>query len=113
MEVVDGESSIDESMLTGESIPADKKIGDKVIGGTINKNGYLRFKASNVGSHTILANIIEIVEKARTSKPQIQRIADQAARYFIPIVISPSLRFISPCKYVAHLEWTVYSGVSA
>lgn len=86
--VVYGESSIDESMLTGESIPVDKTIGDKVIGGTINKNGYLRFKASGVGSHTILANIVEMVDKARTSKPSIQRIADQAARYFIPIVIS-------------------------
>lgn len=86
--VVYGESSIDESMLTGESIPVDKTIGDKVIGGTLNKNGYLRFKASGVGSHTILANIVEMVDKARTSKPSIQRIADQAARYFIPIVIS-------------------------
>lgn len=86
--VVYGESSVDESMITGESIPVDKKVGDKVIGGTVNKNGYLKLKATNVGSQTVLANIIEMVEKARTSKPSIQRIADQAAIYFIPIVIA-------------------------
>jgi len=85
--VVYGESSIDESMITGESIPTDKKVGDRVIGGTINKNGYLRIKAVNVGSRTILANIVEMVKQARSSKPSIQRIADTAAMYFIPIVL--------------------------
>jgi Cu+-exporting ATPase len=82
-----GESSLDESMITGESIPVDKKTGDKVIGGTINKNGYLKFKATNVGTHTVLANIIELVERAKTSKASVQRIADRAVRYFIPIVL--------------------------
>jgi Cu+-exporting ATPase len=85
--VVYGESSVDESMITGESIPVDKKIGDKVIGATINKNGYIRFRATAVGSHTILASIIEMVERARVSKAPIQRIADKAVRYFIPIVL--------------------------
>jgi Cu+-exporting ATPase len=85
--VVYGESSVDESMITGESIPVDKKIGDKVIGATINKNGYLRFRATAVGSHTILASIIEMVERARVSKAPVQRIADKAVRYFIPIVL--------------------------
>ena len=85
--VVYGESSVDESMITGESIPVDKKIGDKVIGATINKNGYIRFKATAVGSHTILAGIIEMVERARVSKAPVQRIADKAVRYFIPIVL--------------------------
>ena len=85
--VVYGESSVDESMITGESIPVDKKIGDKVIGATINKNGYIRFKATAVGSHTILASIIEMVERARVSKAPIQRIAGKAVRYFIPIVL--------------------------
>jgi Cu+-exporting ATPase len=85
--VVYGESSVDESMITGESIPVDKKIGDKVIGATINKNGYIRFKATAVGSHTILASIIEMVERARVSKAPVQRIADKAVRYFIPIVL--------------------------
>jgi len=83
-----GESSVDESMITGESLPTDKTVGDKVIGGTINKNGYMQFKATNVGSHTILASIIEMVERARTSKARIQRIADRAVRHFIPIVFT-------------------------
>lgn len=86
--IIIGESSIDESMITGESLPADKKIGDKVIGGTINKNGYLQFKATNVANHTVLANIIEMVKRARMSKAPIQRIADRAVQYFVPIVLS-------------------------
>ena len=85
--VVYGESSVEESMITGESIPVYKKIGDKVIGATINKNGYIRFRATAVGSHTILAGIIELVERARVSKAPVQRIADKAVRYFIPIVL--------------------------
>ena len=85
--VVDGESSIDESMITGESIPVDKKIGDKVIGGTTNKNGYLHIKATSVGSQTVLANIVEMVKKAKESKPSIQRIADKCAKYFIPLYL--------------------------
>lgn len=86
--IIIGESSIDESMITGESVPIDKKVGDEVIGGTINKNGYLQFKATNVGKHTVLANIIEMVKSARMSKAPIQRIADRAVQYFIPIVLS-------------------------
>lgn len=85
--VVYGQSSIDESMITGESIPVDKKVDDKVVGGTMNKNGYLRFEATSVGNHTVLASIIEMVEKARTSKASVQRIADRAVQYFIPIVL--------------------------
>jgi Cu+-exporting ATPase len=86
--IIIGESSIDESMITGESVPAAKRIGDKVIGGTINKNGYLQFKTTSVGKHTVLANIIEMVKSARMSKAPIQRIADRAVQYFIPIVLS-------------------------
>ncbi len=85
--VVAGHSSIDESMITGESILVDKNIGDNVIGGTINKNGYIQFNATNVGSTTMLANIIEIVKKARLSKAPVQRIADRAVQYFIPVVL--------------------------
>lgn len=85
--IIGGESSVDESSITGESIPVDKKLGDTVIGGTINKYGYLRIKAVNVGSQTVLANIIEMVKRARSSKPSIQRIADIAAMYFIPVVL--------------------------
>src|SRR5207245_11695491 len=86
--IIIGESSIDESMITGESVPIEKKIGDEVIGGTININGYLQFKAKSVGNHTVLANIIEMVKRARMSKAPIQRIADRAVQYFIPIVLS-------------------------
>ncbi len=89
--VVDGESSVDESMITGESIPVDKKVGDKVIGGTLNKNGFLKFKATSVGSDTVLAHIADTVKKARLSRPSIQRLADRAAHYFIPIIFAISI----------------------
>src|SRR5207249_11247840 len=72
--IINGESSIDESTITGECVPVDKKVGDEVIGGTINKNGYLQFEATNVGKHTLLASIIEMVKRARMSKAPIQRI---------------------------------------
>jgi Cu+-exporting ATPase len=84
--IIAGESSVDESMITGESIPIDKSVGAKVIGGTVNKSGYLEIKATNVGSQTLLANIVEMVKKARATKPQIQRIADTIAKYFIPLI---------------------------
>ena len=83
-----GETSVDESMITGESIPVGKKVKDKVIGGTINKNGYIHVKATSVGSQTVLASIIELVSKAKTNKPTIQKIADRCAKYFIPVVFS-------------------------
>jgi P-type Cu+ transporter len=100
--VIHGESSVDESIITGESIPLDKKIGDQVIGGTINKNGYLQFEATNVGSHTVLASIIEMVKKARMSKAPVQRIADRAVRYFVPIVLSIALGSSLYWLFVAH-----------
>jgi Cu+-exporting ATPase len=100
--VIHGESSVDESMITGESIPIDKKMDDQVIGGTINKNGYLQFRATNVGSHTVLASIIEMVKKARMSKAPIQRIADRAVRYFVPIVLSIALGSSLYWLFVAH-----------
>jgi Cu+-exporting ATPase len=86
--ILHGKSSVDESIITGESIPIDKKTGDKVIGGTINKNGYLQFKATEVGSHTVLASIIEMVKRAKMSKAPVQRIADRAVQYFIPLILS-------------------------
>lgn len=89
--IVSGESSIDESMITGESIPVDKTISSNVIGGTLNKSGYLEIKATNVGSQTVLANIVEMVKKARSTKPSIQRIADTIAKYFIPLIFAIAL----------------------
>ena len=86
--ILEGTSSLDESMLTGESMPVDKGPGDQVIGATLNKTGYFRFKATQVGADTALARIVRLVEEAQGSKPPIARLADQVAAVFVPIVIA-------------------------
>ncbi|OLS34263.1 heavy metal translocating P-type ATPase [Bacillus sp. MRMR6] len=86
-EIVEGQSAVDESMLTGESIPIDKTTGDMVIGSTINKNGFLKIKAKKVGKDTALAQIIKVVEEAQGSKAPIQRLADVISGIFVPIVV--------------------------
>ncbi|HEY6164479.1 MAG TPA: heavy metal translocating P-type ATPase [Nitrososphaeraceae archaeon] len=85
--VIDGLSSVDESAVTGESIPIDRKQGDDVIGATINKSGMLKVKATKVGQDTVLSQIITLVEEARTGKAQMQRLVDQVAKYFVPAVL--------------------------
>jgi P-type Cu+ transporter len=85
--ITDGTSSIDESMITGESIPVDKKMGDRVIGATINKSGSFLFKATGVGSETMLSHIIKMVAEAQSSRAPIQRLADIVSGYFVPIVL--------------------------
>ena len=86
-EVVDGTSSVDEKLLTGESLPVEKLPGDAVIGGTMNATGSFRFKATRVGSDTALSQIIALVEQAQGSSAQIQRVADRVTSYFVPAVM--------------------------
>src|SRR5918996_1145788 len=89
--VVEGSSSVDESAVTGESMPVDKKIGDEVIGATINKSGLLKAKATKIGQDTVLSQIITLVEDARTGKAQMQRLVDQVAKYFVPAVLAVAI----------------------
>ena len=85
--VIEGSSSIDESAITGESLPVDKSVGSEVIGATINKSGLLKIKATKVGQDTVLAQIITLVNDARTGKAKMQKMVDQVAKYFVPAVI--------------------------
>lgn len=101
--VVEGRTSVDESMLTGESIPVEKNPGAKVVGGSINKNGTIKFKATKVGKDTTLAQIIKLVEEAQGSKAPIAKMADIIAGYFVPIVMAIAV--------IAGLAWFI-SGQS-
>ena len=85
--IIEGFSSIDESAITGESIPVDKFKGEEVIGATINKSGLLKVKATKIGQDTVLSQIITLVEEARTGKAQMQKLVDQVAKYFVPAIV--------------------------
>lgn len=89
--VLEGQSAVDESMLTGESIPVDKAAGDTVIGATLNKNGFLKVQATKIGKETALAQIIKVVEEAQGTKAPIQRLADSISGVFVPIVVGIAL----------------------
>jgi len=87
-EIIDGSSTIDEAMVTGESVPVKKQPGDEVIGATINKTGSFKFRATRVGKDTFLAQIVKLVQQAQGSKAPIQRLADQVTGWFVPVVIA-------------------------
>ncbi|MBO0958315.1 cadmium-translocating P-type ATPase [Neobacillus sp. MM2021_6] len=113
-EILLGQSSVDESMITGESIPVEKSVGDRVIGSTMNKNGTLTMKATKVGKDTALAGIIKIVEEAQGSKAPIQRLADTISGFFVPVVVGISLLiflvwyfFVKPGDFPAALETAI------
>lgn len=98
--VTDGRSAIDESMVTGESMPSSKGIGDKVIGGTINQSGALVMRAQKVGRDTMLAKIVEMVAQAQRSRAPIQRLADRVSGWFVPLVIAVAV--------VAFIAWAAF-----
>ncbi|MBT9168246.1 MAG: Copper-exporting P-type ATPase A [Syntrophomonadaceae bacterium] len=104
-EIIQGYTTVDESMVTGESLPAEKTVGDQVVGATINKNGFIQFKATKVGKDTFLAQIIKMVEEAQGSKAPIQALADKVTGYFVPVVILISLATLS--------GWLLFGGVEA
>ncbi len=100
--VVEGESYVDESMITGEPVPAFKAAGEKVVGGTLNKNGSLTFRATRVGKDTVLAGIIALVQEAQGSRPAMQRIADRIVAYFIPTILAIAAAAFVYWYFVAH-----------
>ena len=109
-EVVSGKSYVDESAITGEPIPVLKDAGKNVVGGTINKNGALKFKAVRIGKDTVLAQIINLVEAAQGSKPPVQRIADKAVAYFIPTVLT--IAIVSFTLWYLVFESTLLFGLT-
>lgn len=100
-EMIEGSTSVDESMLTGESMPVSKKVGDQVIGATVNKHGSFKFKATKVGKDTALSQIIKLVEEAQGSKAPIQHLADKISGIFVPIVIVIALATFAITYFVA------------
>jgi len=112
--IVKGHSSINESMVTGESIPVDKKKGDPVIGATINKTGSFTFKATKVGSETTLSRIVKLIEEAQTKKAPIQRFADHISSYFVPIVILIALATFTVWFSLIHasVEFSLIAAVA-
>ncbi|MBD2252794.1 heavy metal translocating P-type ATPase [Nostoc parmelioides] len=111
-EVVDGTSTVDEAMVTGESIPVKKQPGDEVIGATINKTGSFQFRATRVGKDTVLAQIVQLVQQAQGSKAPIQRLADQVTGWFVPAVIAIAiLTFIIWYNFMGNITLALMTTV--
>jgi Cu+-exporting ATPase len=104
--LVEGRTTIDESMLTGESMPVAKGSGDEVIGATINKEGLVKFEATKVGKNTVLAQIVRMVQEAQGSKAPIQRLADQVSAYFVPAVIGIAALTFASWLVIGRIDWT-------
>lgn len=103
--VLEGVSSVDQSSITGESIPVQKKLGDKVVSGTINKNGVLKVRATKVGENTTLSQIIKLVEEASNSKAPISKLADRVSGVFVPIVITIAILATLYWLFIAHMSF--------
>ncbi|HEX6288390.1 MAG TPA: heavy metal translocating P-type ATPase [Herpetosiphonaceae bacterium] len=103
--VTDGETSIDEALVTGESVPVSKRPGDDVVAGSINRSGSIRFRATKVGADTTLAQIVELVQRAQSSKAPGQRIADKAAQYLVVLAVGSGI--------ITFIAWYVFGGVAA
>ncbi len=101
--ILEGRSAIDESMITGESIPAEKSVGDEVIGATTNKSGLLKLRADKVGQDTALSQIVRLVEEAQVGRAPIQRLADRIASYFVPLVVAAAT--------TASLSWYFFGHI--
>jgi Cu+-exporting ATPase len=112
--IMDGSSSIDESAITGESIPVDKAKGDEVIGATINKNGLLKVKATKIGQDTVLSQIITLVEQAKMGKAKLERMVDQVAKYFVPAIVIIAIGVFLGWYYIgnAGLTYSILAFVS-
>lgn len=100
--IISGNSSVDESMITGESLPIEKGVNSKVIGGTINKNGTFNFKVTQIGDNSVLGQIIKLVEHAQSTKPPIQKLVDKVAGIFVPIVIIIAI--------ITFIGWIIFSN---
>ncbi len=104
--ITEGRSAIEESMITGESMPVSKGPGDEVIGATINREGLIRFEATKVGKNSALAQIARLVQEAQASKAPIQKLTDEIGKYFVPIIIGIALCTFFGWLFIAHIAWT-------
>ena len=101
--IIDGNSSVDQSAITGESIPVEKEVNDEVIGGTINKEGAFKFKTTKIGDDSVLSQIVKLVEEAKSSRVPIQKLADKISSYFVPAIIIIGL--------ISALGWFFFGGI--